>query len=316
MEKKSKLSVIIPVYRVEKYIERCARSLFEQTLDEIEYIFIDDCTPDKSLDILQTVLKEYPRRQSQVYFYKMGKNRGQAAVREFGIKHATGDYIIHCDSDDWLDVNAYQDMYDVAINEKADMVVCDYYRVINGNNVRLLGCHKTEKARFFYNVLLQKDCGCLWNKMFRRVCYNNMIWPNGDMGEDLLMCLQLIYNSNKVTYLPEALYYYNMNSTSISTNMDKEAVIHRFNQSLLNADLLVDFFKKKNILNQYHEEVDRMLFNKKNLLRPLIREKKYYKLWMSTFPKLNYKILFNRQVSLGMKVKHILALMNLYHKTW
>ena len=98
--------------------------------------------------------------------------------------------------------------------------------------------------------------------------------------------------------------------------MDKEAVIHRFKQSLLNADLLVDFFKKKNILNQYHEEVDRMLFNKKNLLRPLIREKKYYKLWMSTFPDLNYKILFNRQVSLGMKVKHILALMNLYHKTW
>lgn len=311
-----KISVIIPIFKVENYIERCARSLFEQTLEDIEYIFIDDSSPDKSLDILNKVLKDYPIRQSQVTIFKMERNRGQAAVREFGVKHATGDYIIHCDSDDWLDVNAYQDMYNVAIKEKADMVVCDFCYVNNGNKARFLGCHDTEKTRFFNNLLLQKDCGCLWNKMFRRGCYQNMIWPNGDMGEDLLMCLQLIYNSNKVTYQPEALYYYNMNSSSISTNMDKEAVIHRFKQSLLNADLLVDFFKKKNILNQYHEEVDRMLFNKKNLLRPLIREKKYYKLWMSTFPDLNYKILFNRQVSLGMKVKHILALMNLYHKTW
>ena len=83
-ENMPKVSVIIPVYGVEKYIERCARSLFEQTLDDIEYLFIDDCTPDKSVDILKHVLEEYPQRKSQVVIHRMEKNSGQAAVRKWG----------------------------------------------------------------------------------------------------------------------------------------------------------------------------------------------------------------------------------------
>ena len=310
-----KVSVIIPIYQVEKYIERCARSLFEQTLDDIEYIFVDDCSPDNSLNILQAVLSEYPNRQSQVTILLMESNCGQAAVRKYGVMKATGDYIIHCDSDDWLDVNAYEEMYNLAIIEDADMVACDF-NYINDNCIeRMLGCHDIEVKRFFRNILKQKDHCCLWNKLFKSVCYQNMIWPIGDMGEDLLTCIQLVYNSNKIVYLPKALYFYNRNNSSISANMDKEAIINRFNQSLLNANVLIRVFKKNNILEQYRGEVDRMLFNKKNLLRPLINEKKYYRQWRDTFPELNYKILFNHQVSLGMKVKHILALMNMYHKS-
>ena len=99
-----KVSVIIPVYGVEKYIEKCARSLFEQTLDDIEYLFVDDCTPDKSVDILKHILEEYPHRKSQVVIHRMEQNSGQAVVREWGVKNAKGDFIIHCDSDDWVDV--------------------------------------------------------------------------------------------------------------------------------------------------------------------------------------------------------------------
>lgn len=310
-----KVSVIIPIYKVEKYIERCARSLFEQTLDDIEYIFVDDCSPDNSLNILKAVLSEYPNRQSQVTISRMEINCGLPAVRKYGVMKATGEYIIHCDSDDWLDINAYEEMYNLAINENADMVVCDYY-YYNNSFERKLGCHDIEVKRFFRNVLKQKDSWCLWNKLFKSVCYQNMIWPTGDMGEDQLTCIQLVYNSNKIVYLAKALYFYNRNNSSISANMDKEAIIHRFNQSILNANDLICIFKNNNLLDQYRGEVDRMLFNKKNLLRPLINEKKYYRQWRDTFSELNYKILFNHQVSLGMKVKHILAMMNLYHKSY
>ena len=79
-----KVSVIVPVYGVEKYMERCARSLFEQTLDDIEYLFIDDCTPDRSIEILQQVLEEYPHRKPQVTIHRMEQNSGQAAVRKWG----------------------------------------------------------------------------------------------------------------------------------------------------------------------------------------------------------------------------------------
>ena len=122
-----KVSVIVPVYGVEKYIDRCARSLFEQTLDDIEYLFIDDCTPDRSIDILQQVLDEYPQRKPQVVIHRMEKNSGQAAVRKWGMQNATGEYVIHCDSDDWVDTDMYRAMYEKAKEEEADVVVCDYF---------------------------------------------------------------------------------------------------------------------------------------------------------------------------------------------
>lgn len=105
-----KVSIIIPVYGVEKYIERSARSLFEQTLDDIEYLFIDDCTPDKSVEILKRVLEEYPHRKSQVVIHRMEQNSGQAKVREWGMRNATGEYVIHCDSDDWVDMHMYEEI--------------------------------------------------------------------------------------------------------------------------------------------------------------------------------------------------------------
>lgn len=123
-----KVSVIIPIYGVQKYIERCVRSLFEQTLDDIEYLFIDDCSPDGSVRIIMRILDEYPNRKEQVIIHRMEQNSGQAKVREWGMKNATGDYVIHCDSDDWTDLMMYESMYQKALEEDADVVVCDYYK--------------------------------------------------------------------------------------------------------------------------------------------------------------------------------------------
>lgn len=130
----SKVSVIIPVYGVEKYIERCVRSLFEQTLDDIEYLFIDDCTPDRSIDILKQVLEEFPHRKCQVVIHRMKQNSGQAKVREWGMRNATGEYVIHCDSDDWVETDMYRLMYDEAKRIDADIVMCGY-KVTDGQTV-------------------------------------------------------------------------------------------------------------------------------------------------------------------------------------
>lgn len=126
-----KVSVIIPVYRTEKYIERCVRSLFNQTLDEIEYLFIDDCSPDNSIKILNNVLEDYPHRKEQVIIHRMSRNSGQAIVRNWGMQNATGEYVIHCDSDDWVDADMYRAMYDKAVEEHSDVVICDY-AITNG----------------------------------------------------------------------------------------------------------------------------------------------------------------------------------------
>ena len=97
-----KVSILVPVYGVEKYIERCARSLFEQTYDNIEYIFVDDCTKDRSIEILQKVLEDYPNRKNQVKILHHEKNRGLSAARNTALDASTGDYLMHVDSDDYL----------------------------------------------------------------------------------------------------------------------------------------------------------------------------------------------------------------------
>ena len=97
-----KVSVIVPVYGVEKYIERCARSLFEQTLDDMEFIFVDDCTKDESIEVLKRVIDLYPVRKDQVKIIHHAVNKGLSRARETGVNAATGDYIGHCDSDDWV----------------------------------------------------------------------------------------------------------------------------------------------------------------------------------------------------------------------
>ena len=104
-----KVSVIIAIYGAERYIERCAVSLFEQSLEDIEYIFINDCTQDRSIEVLESVIERYSHRKDQIKVVNMPINSGQAAVRRRGIELATGQFIIHCDSDDWVDSSMYSD---------------------------------------------------------------------------------------------------------------------------------------------------------------------------------------------------------------
>ena len=154
-----KVSVIIPIYSVEKYIEKCAHSLFKQTLDDIEYIFIDDCTPDHSIEIIKDVLEQYPHRKKQTRIVRMPMNSGIGAVRKHGIQLATGDYIIHCDSDDWVDVTMYENMYKKALEENLDIVFCDYYETDRFNHKKI-SCYSTckKKRNSIQFIISQNSC--------------------------------------------------------------------------------------------------------------------------------------------------------------
>ncbi|MBP5211144.1 MAG: glycosyltransferase family 2 protein [Bacteroidales bacterium] len=100
------VSVIVLVYNVRDYIAQCARSLFGQTLEDIEYIFVDDCSGDESIEILEKILEEeFPERKGSVKILRNDRNRGQAWCRRLAVENAAGEYIIHCDSDDWPEID-------------------------------------------------------------------------------------------------------------------------------------------------------------------------------------------------------------------
>ena len=120
-----KISIIIPIYNVAKYIEKCVCSLMEQTLDDIEYIFVNDCTLDNSIEILQKTLEKYPNRKDSCKIIHHDTNKGPAVTRNTGLELAIGEYIAFCDSDDWVEITMYEELYNKAKKENADIVYSD-----------------------------------------------------------------------------------------------------------------------------------------------------------------------------------------------
>ena len=312
-----KVSVIIPVYGVEKYIERCARSLFEQTLDDIEYIFVDDCSPDKSIVVLENIIKEYQSRLSKEHKFvrieKMPQNSGLPNVRRYGIQQATGDYIAHCDSDDWVETDMYQQMYNEAKSNDSDVVVCDYI-MTNGTSVikKINACHAKSPKQLIKNCLFQRDPWSLCNKLFKRKAYYNIEYPKGAMGEDMVATIQLLWNCKTLSYINKPYYQYFYNSESITKICTRDSCINKFNQLSHNTTIVMNFIQKKKL----DIELKDALVVYKNFIRsvlyPIVYEKKYFHIWNNMFPGLNKQVFQSKYVSVSEKCRVFLTMLHLY----
>ena len=121
------VSVLVPIYGVEQYIERCARSLFEQTYPNIEFVFVNDCTRDRSVEILMQVLKDYPHRAEMVKLINHDSNRGIASTRNTALENATGEFVFYVDSDDWTEIEAIESLVKKQKETNADIVSGNMY---------------------------------------------------------------------------------------------------------------------------------------------------------------------------------------------
>lgn len=278
-----KVSVIVPVYGVEKYIERCARSLFEQTLDDLEYLFIDDCTPDRSVEILQAVLEEYPNRKEQVVIHRMEQNSGQAVVRKWGIQNATGEYVIHCDSDDWVDVDMYRLLYEKAIAEDLDYVVCDYYETDGENHIEVKQTYSPKKTDMMFSYFT------LWCKIVKRSLYSNneLKYPLGNMGEDRVYTAQLAWFATSYGYVEKPLYYYYTNTDSIVHTIDKDKSLSIFLQRKSNTDIICSFASSNNI-DGCRLYLTNLKLSTLVWLYPFLGDKDIYNKWKIAYPELRY----------------------------
>ncbi len=308
-----KVSVIVPIYGVEKYIERCARSLFEQTLDDIEYIFIDDCTKDASIKVLKSVLQEYPKRMLQTKIVTMPTNCGLAAVRRHGIQLASGDYIIHCDSDDWVDVNMYKSMYEKAIASNSDIVICDFFSTDGIHHNPIKACYETSYDKAILKMLQGKGYWSTCNKLISSKLYEKIeYYPKANTGEDMVLIIQLMYYSCKISYIPCPFYYYMINESSIIRSKSKESIINRFTQAVDNTYILEQFIYNHLKGYKYSLALDFIKFKHRNFITPILSDYQCYKLWIKTFPDLFFKIWYNPNICLKVKIKFYLAVFRLY----
>lgn len=215
------VSVIVPVFKVELFIERCARSLLSQTLKELEIIFIDDCSPDNSVTIINELLREYPDRIPFTRIIRMETNSGSAKVRKKGIVEAKGQYIIHCDGDDWVDADYYERMYLAAIKQNADVVIGDEEMVYSDKIIPINNDELPQKGKeiikSWYKHVVPLYCH---NKLVRRSIYvdNNILpWDNLNMWEDMSLFARILYYAENVTQVHGTYYHYNRCNTGAMT---------------------------------------------------------------------------------------------------
>lgn len=312
-----KVSVIVPIYNVEKYIEDCAKSLFQQTLNDIEYIFVNDCTPDNSIKILKEVLDAYPERKNQVKIVNLEVNSGQAAVRKRGISEATGEFVIFCDGDDWVDKNMYQRLYDCAIQHNYDIVRCLFRRVSDGHQAlcKLIPPESyANKKQLLSYLIRSSDFSSTCDKLVRRnvVFSQQFVYPKDNMCEDLVYVLQYVLNAKSIGYINESFYYYRQNESSISHVLETEHICRKALQISNNVELLQTILAKSNLKANFVGEIVAAKYMAKDSFRPIIERNGIYEKWKNCFSEINSKILFNKYLSVKQKLNFLLCLLGLY----
>lgn len=309
-----KVSVIIAVYGAERYIERCAVSLFEQSLDDIEYIFINDCTKDRSIEVLESVVERYPHRREQIRIENMPVNSGQAAVRRRGIELAKGEYIIHCDSDDWVDRSMYSDMYNSAIANGSDIVVCDWFVVDSSQKSYLTQQLPATKYGLINGLLSGSVEGYLWNKLVRSSLYSTIeYYPARNLTEDMVMCVQLFYNAHRVSHIARGYYYYFQNSESITQKRIDEYHTLKLGVDLYENFLLIErFLRVKSDYMNFEQSLILRKYRVKLGLRNICFLKGGTRCWRNILPELKPFEVFRYNLPLRTKLGYIITHLGIY----
>lgn len=308
-----KVSVIVPIYNVRNFIAHCAHSLLSQTMEEVEYIFVDDCTPDDSMDILEKVLVQYPHRQQYVKRVVHKTNQGLPAARNSGLKIATGEYIFHCDSDDFVEVDMLEQMYAVAKLHDADIIWADWF-LSYSRKERYMRQPRFETPKEALKAMLSGVMKYnVWNKLVRHRLYidNDIMFPAGyGMGEDMTM-MKLFAYAKRVYYLPKAFYHY----VKLNNNAFSQTYSERHIQELkYNSETLIRFFT-----NRYGDELENEIaFFKLDIKYPFLitTQRKYYEIWEKWYNESHPYLSLNKNLSFRAYLLQWLAIKNMFDIVW
>lgn len=300
-----KVSILVPVYKVENYIEKCARSLLACFSPHIEYIFVDDASPDNSIRILEEILKDYPDASSNVSILRHKSNRGLAAARNTAVAAAKGEYILHVDSDDWLAPNAIETLLKIAEDRDADIVVSDFKEVRKDGSSVWKNPHCSDSEEFTKSLLRRKSLTHIIGKLIRRnVLIENDLWAieGINQGEDYLLTPRIAYFSRKIAYADLPLYCYNrMNCNSYTANVSEKGI-----DSIIEVQRrLVEFFSGIPEAEAYESTLkESCIYNKLSC---------FYSAPLSAFPKIAalYSDIDWKQMNLKKIQKFILSLSDL-----
>lgn len=249
------VSILVPIYNVSDFIERCAHSLFQQTFKDIEYVFVNDCTPDDSVEKLQKVIERYPNRKSFTKIIHHERNRGLAASRLTGLANAEGRFIQIVDSDDYVEVDMTELLYNKAVENDADIVVCDFFEEHEVGNTYIEVKLFEEKEQNIIGVVTGDIPPTLWKQLIKRELFlkEDMFIEGLNYAEDVFANVKLFYYAQKTTKIEQALYHRQYNTQSITQSRRSQMY---FENTIYLWESLDFFFKKINVLKKYNKQVE------------------------------------------------------------
>lgn len=304
------VSIGVPIYNVESYIERCARSLFEQTYANIEYVFIDDNSPDCSVDILKTTLVDYPDRMQQVKIVRQSINVGLSAVRNKAVSVMSGEFVLWVDSDDFIELDMVEKLVSAQRQNNADIVTCNtVVHLPKGKNFIMLSPMYTTPKEMTLQLLRKKVPVSVWARLIRLCLYvDNDIHPIEGINnaEDYQQMPRLTFYAQKVCSINDALYHYNCTNINSYTATYSPKLAE---QVMISVNLLEQFFQDKGI-----EYVNALNISKAEICaRDLVKccrlgYKEHYYLTRGIIEKMDWKYF----VSLPLPFKILLKLSDYY----
>lgn len=280
------ISIIVPVYNAEQYLKRCLSSIVSQSFKYFEILLINDGSTDGSFEICQ----KFAKADSRIRFFNRS-NHGISATRQFGIDNAVGKYCIHVDSDDWIDFNYLEALYNEAQETSSDMVCAPFKKEYEGRTsiVRLYKPATVEG--YIRGVCTGRSCGMVWNKLISLdiVRHNNVQFPIGvSMWEDLAFILKYLLFVRKISFVDNTYYHYSQyNINSLCKSSFSYDVISHTVGAVSNV---IEFYRDRKCYDKYLNYLYILeLFSKQKLLFDSTHRN--IKQWFSIYPKSNLRVL-------------------------
>lgn len=281
MKDNIQVTILMPVYKVEQYLEKTLDSIFTQTYPYLNYVFVNDCSPDNSLQVLIDAIKKYGIKEGQYVIINHEQNEGIAVSRTDCITHATGDYVYFVDSDDWIEKDTVEQMVLSTNNGTIDIVGCDFMKDYLSGETTYHHENYSESCREnLYRCLNYDIATVLWKLLIRRSLFDNFsITPHVDIVEDYIISVKLYFYAKSFSAIPKAFYHYvqyNQARVSLQT-------LWSVNMHIKGVEEIEEFCREKGLYNDYmeHELLLRKFNIKSNFLTKKLLDYHRYK---QTFP--------------------------------
>jgi glycosyltransferase involved in cell wall biosynthesis len=222
------ISIIVPVYNAEQYLERCLKSIKNQTFTDFECIIVDDSSKDSSANIYNW----FAKNDTRFKICKQNENRGVSAARQLGISKARGLYSIHIDSDDWIEPVMCEHVVKKIRSDNSDILFMDFFEENPSGKESYKSQNPSvmDAEAVLHSVLKERIFSCMWNIIVRQNLYENfkISFPhNINYGEDSTVVTELLLNNPKISYLPRAYYHHSFNHNSLTRRSTKEKYYER-----------------------------------------------------------------------------------------